>query len=304
MQILPYIYLSYMFISLYFLSLYVLLYLRNRKNLFDTPELQKHFSVSVLIPTYNEQDSIKPTVMSVLKSDYDNITEILILDNNSTDNTTKIAKQLAKQFKKVKYILAPIQGKANALNHGIKLAKAELIAVVDADSFPKPDAIGKLVGFFNDSKVGAATCPILARNKSKFFERLQAIEYAAIALTRKLLEAVDAIYVTPGPLALYRKSALKQINGFDQNNLTEDIEVTWHLTAAGWKRKMCLDTRVTSLVPNKFKAWFKQRQRWSMGGLQTIWKYKHHFLKRDTMIGHFILPFFILSTENLVKRKS
>ena len=40
-----------------------------------------------------------------------------------------------------------------------------------------------MVGFFEDSKVGATTVPILARNKTKFFERLQAIEYAAIGLT-------------------------------------------------------------------------------------------------------------------------
>lgn len=296
MKILPIIYLTYMFISVYFLSFYILLYLRNRKNIFDYPPLKKHFSVSVLIPAYNEEKSIQKTIESVLASDYDNIVEILVLDNNSNDKTAQISKRLAKKYKKVKYVLAEKQGKANALNHGLEIAKGELFAVIDADSFPQKDAIRKMVGFFEDKKVGAATVPILARNKSKFFERLQAIEYSAIALTRKLLEAVDSIYVTPGPLALYRKSAVKQIGGFDSNNLTEDIEITWHLTAAGWKRRMCLDTRVTSLVPNKFKAWFKQRQRWSMGGLQTIWKYKKHFFKFDTMIGTFILPFFILSS--------
>lgn len=296
MQILPYIYLTYMFISVYFLAFYFLLYARCRKELFTFPPLKKHFSVSVLIPAYNEADSIKQTVGHVLASDYDNIKEILILDNNSKDDTAKISKELSKKYPKVRYVLAEKQGKANALNYGLTLVRGELVAVVDADSFPKKDAIRKMVGYFEDRKVGAVTVPILARNKSKFFERLQAIEYSAIALTRKLLEKVDSIYVTPGPLALYRKVALEDIGGFDPNNLTEDIEVTWHLTAAGWKRHMCLDTRVTSIVPNKFKLWFKQRQRWSMGGLQTIWKYRKHFFNFKSMIGTFILPFFILSS--------
>ncbi len=295
-KILPFVYLGYMFISVYFLSFYFLLYLRNRHLLWTTPKLEKRYSVSVLIPAYNEEDSIKATVKHVLDSDYDNIKEILILNDGSTDKTREVAEKLAKQYSIVRVINKKNSGKADSLNYGIKLAKAELVAVVDADSYPRKDAIRKLVGYFSDEKVGAATCPILVRNKNRFFEKLQAIEYAAIAITRKLLEAVDAIYVTPGPLALYRKKALQDIKGFDTNNLTEDIEITWHLTAAGWKRKMCLTTKVTTSVPSKFRLWFRQRKRWSVGGMQTVWKYKHHFFKRDTMIGHFILPFFVLST--------
>lgn len=295
-EILPFIYLGYMFISVYFLSFYFLLYLRNRHLLWVDAKLEKKYSVSVLIPAYNEEGSIEATVKHVLDSDYENIKEILILNDGSSDNTRLISERLAKEFLKVRVINKKNSGKADSLNYGIKMAKGELIAVVDADSYPNKDAIRKLVAYFSDEKVGASTCPILVRNKNRFFEKLQAIEYAAIAITRKLLEAVDAIYVTPGPLALYRKKALEQVGGFDTKNMTEDIEITWHLTAAGWKRKMCLTTKVTTTVPEKFRLWFRQRKRWSVGGMQTVWKYRHHFFKRDTMIGHFILPFFVLST--------
>jgi cellulose synthase/poly-beta-1,6-N-acetylglucosamine synthase-like glycosyltransferase len=295
MNILPIIYLTYMFISIYFLSFYFLLYLRNRKDLWNIPKLKKHFTVSVLIPAYNEEDSIEATVRSVLDSDYDKILEVIVINDGSTDKTIEIVKKLKKEFFKLKLLDKENSGKADSLNRAIKIAKGELVAVIDSDSFPGKDSMGKLVGFFENDKVGAATCPILVRNRNKFFEKLQAIEYSVIALTRKLLEYIGAIYVTPGPLALYRKSALLEIGGFDPGNLTEDIEVTWHLAAEGWDRKMCLNTRVTTLVPNKFRVWFRQRKRWSMGGLQVIWKYKHLFMRKG-IFGAFILPFFILST--------
>ena len=197
------------------------------------------------------------------------------------------------KYPKLKLINKPNSGKADSLNQGIKIAESELVAVVDADSYPAKDSFKKLVGYFDDDKLGAVTCSIIPRNREGFFERLQTIEYYVIAFSRKLLEYIDAIYVTPGPLTVYRKEALLKIGGFDTKNLTEDIEATWHLTYMGYKRKMCLATHVTTTVPNKLKAWYKQRRRWSTGGLQCQSKYKKYFLKNG-MLGFFILPFFFL----------
>ncbi len=283
-----------MFVSIYFLSLFLLLYRRNRKELFKYPESKKQYSISVIVPAFNEEKTIKNTVLAILNAGYENLEEVLVIDDGSTDNTLKISRMLEKKYSKVKVYTKKNEGsKAAPLNFGLVKAKAELVAVVDADSYPTKGSFGKMIGFFDDDKVGAVTCVFSPRNRNKFFEKLQVIEYNIIAFTRKLLDYVDAIYVTPGPLALYRKSALKEIGGFDPNNMTEDIEATWHLTYAGYTRRMCLATHATTTVPNKFKAWYNQRKRWNIGGLQCISKYKKCFLTKG-MLGFFILPFFML----------
>ncbi len=297
-MILPYIYLGYMFISLYMLSMFLLIYLRNSKDIFNYPKTKKNYSVSFIVPAFNEQETIEDTLEHIFAIDYENIIEVIVVNDCSEDNTLKIVKGLLKKYKTLKIIShEKNKGKAASLNDGLKIAKGELVIVVDADSYPASDCLSKMVGFFDNEKVGAVTCPVTARNRKKFMEKLQGIEYKMIALTRKLLEYVDAIYVTPGPLAVYRKTALVDVGGFDEKNMTEDIEIAWNLTFKDWKRRMCLDTSVSSTVPDKFIPWFKQRRRWNVGGLQCIYKYrKSLFDSKKGMLGFFIIPFFILST--------
>jgi len=294
-EILPYVYLTYMFISLYMLSLFLIIYFRNKDNFFGYPEPNKNYTVSFTVPAFNEQDTIKETIEHIQQIDYDNIQEIIVINDKSDDNTRHIVETLQINNPKLKLLNNEENlGKAGSLNRAWKIATSEIIAVVDADSFPRRDCLKKMLGFFNDKKVGAVTCPVLVRNRNKFWEKLQAIEYIVISFGRKLLEYVDSIYVTPGPLALYRKTALEDIGGFDSKNMTEDIEATWHLAYNNWDRRMSLDTGVTSEVPSKLKHWFIQRRRWNIGGLQCISKYRHSLGKKG-MLGFFIIPFFIVN---------
>ncbi|NMB66752.1 glycosyltransferase family 2 protein [Candidatus Woesearchaeota archaeon] len=295
MELLPVIYLSYMFVSMYFLFLFLFLYFLNKKRLFDYPKLKKKYKVSFIIPAYNEERTIKETLEHIFSIDYDNISQVIVVNDNSTDKTKEIVESLKKDHKNLILInnKKNLGNAAKTKNVGLKYANGEIIAFVDADSYPAKDSLKKMLGFFEDKKVGAVTCPILVKNQSNIIEKMQELEYKTIATTRKLLGYLDSIYVTPGPLALYRKKALEKINGFDEENLTEDIEITWGLAKNNWKREMSLSTQVTTTAPDNLKDWYKQRLRWTLGGLQCIVKYKKEFLKKG-ILGMFILPFFIL----------
>ncbi len=287
------VFLFYMFLALFMFFFFIFLYIRNRKTLFEYPKPKKLYTVSVLIPAYNEEECIAATIEQVFKSSYKGLLEVIVINDGSTDNTASIVKRLMKKYKRLKLINKKNTGKADSLNQGLKKARGELVVVVDADSFPEREAISRMVGFFNDERVAAVTASILVKNKKRFLEKLQAIQYIIIAWTRKLLDYIDAVYVTPGALSMYRKNAVLKVGGFDPNNLTEDIELTWHLINEGYKTRMCLAAKCKTIVPSRFRRFYEQRIRWNIGGIQTINKYKKAFVTRGG-VASFILPFFLI----------
>jgi cellulose synthase/poly-beta-1,6-N-acetylglucosamine synthase-like glycosyltransferase len=270
MDFLTLVYLIYTFIAFYFLFLFILIYLQNKKQNYESPDPNKIYSLSLVIPCYNGQDTIATTISNLLKSSYPGLKKIVVVDDCSTDDSYKIAKSFEKQDSRVIVVQTPKNtGRAaGAKNYGARFADTDLIGFTDDDSFPDEDAIYKMVGFFNDKKVGAVTSRVLVKHRNNFLEKFQAIEYKVIAFTRKLLGFVDAIYVTNGPLSIYRKKAYDDVGGFDIKNLTEDIEITWHFVKNGWNVCMSIPAKVYTIVPNKIKSWFNQRLRWNVGGMQ------------------------------------
>ncbi len=297
MDFLTSVFLVYSFVAFYFLFLFVLIYFQNRKEILKVPKITKKYDISVVITCYNEADTIGKAIDNLAKNGYSGLKKIIVVDDCSKDNSWEIIKKYEKKYPGlVKGVRTP-KGTgcaAGAKNYGSKFVKTELIAFSDGDSFPERGSIAKTIGFFDDENVGAVTSTVLVKNRTNLLLKLQAIEYIVIKFTRKLLEFIGSIYVTPGPLAVYRRSAFEKIGRFDQENLTEDIEITWRLLYHGYDVKMAVPAKVYSVAPHTFKGWFRQRIRWNKGGVQTMIKYGGSFFRRG-MLGAFVLPFFVFS---------
>jgi len=297
MDVLTSLYLVFTFLGFYYLSLFGLIFFQNRKHMFEWFEPNRVYGLSIVVPCYNGADVIEGTIENLVNSDYEGLKKIIVVDHCSTDNTYEIIKRCAKKYGNVIALRKSenLTGlSAESKNYGAKFVRTELIGFTDDDSRPLEDAISKMVGFFNDEKVGAVTSRVLVRNRNKFLARVQSIEYKIIAFTRKLFGFVDSIYVTNGPLSIYQKKAFEDVGGFDESNLTEDIEITWHLINRGWKVYISLSSLVYTIVPDTFKTWLRQRLRWNMGGIQTLWKYKSTLFRKG-MLGFFVLPYFVLA---------
>ena len=295
MEFITGLYIFVIIISIYLYSLFLLLLFKNKKELF-THNLSKEDlpTVSILIPAYNEEKTIAGTIQSVINLDYPKEKkEIIVLNDGSKDNTDKIARN----FKDIKVITKLNSGKADSLNYGISIAKNEYIVVVDADCYHEKDALLKVMNCFKeDPNIEAVTVAIRVKNQETLLGKLQYVEYTIISWARKLLEFLNSVYVTPGPLSVYRKKTLERLGGFDKNNLTEDIELAWRILRNNHKIKMCLSARAYTIVPETLKQWWHQRLRWDIGGLQTFAKHKDTLGKPNYgMLGVWVAPFYLSS---------
>lgn len=292
LAIIDILFLLFSFVSVYFLVLFLTVFFLERKKIRSMPEMKTLPFVSVIVPAYNKEKFIENTVNAVKNLDYPgNLMEIIVVDDGSKDGTYDMAKKLdgIKLYRKIN------GGRSDALNYGMEKANGEIIACVDADSYPEKDSLIKAVRFFDDKDVAGVTASVLVRNASNFIEKLQRIEYSLLVLSRKLMERLNVIYVTPGPMALYRKDIIMKLGGFDTKIMTEDIEIAWRLLSNGYKIRMSVGSKVYTDVPDTFKGWWHQRIRWNIGGTQTAMKYFGYFLKTPSNVGKFLLPLFTIS---------
>jgi glycosyltransferase involved in cell wall biosynthesis len=97
-------------------------------------------SVSAIIPTYNNEDTIERALKSVYAQTYPNMTEVIVVDDGSTDCTAEVVKT---KFPDARYVYQENAGPGAARNHGVRLASGHYIAFLDADDEWLPSKLAK-----------------------------------------------------------------------------------------------------------------------------------------------------------------
>ncbi|MEK6861128.1 MAG: glycosyltransferase [Nanoarchaeota archaeon] len=250
--------------------------------------------VSVVIPAYNEEETLGATLSSVLSLNYpkDKL-EIIVVNDGSTDRT----KEIVGKFKEARLISQKKSGKAAALNKGLEICSGELFVCLDADSYVERNALKNIVNYFSNDKMGAVICAIKVHKPRKFVEKLQWFEYIISAFARKLMARVDVLFMTPGAFSVYRADVIKKLGGFALNNLTEDFEMALRLHKNHYKVKIDTDSISYTTAPDTVDKLFKQRVRWYRGFIDNTIQYRNLFFnKKYGMLGTFQLPISVLTT--------
>ncbi|MFQ5646365.1 MAG: glycosyltransferase [bacterium] len=219
--------------------------------------------VSVLIPGYNEEETIGYTIESLLNGHYPNL-EIVVVDDGSDDRMEEVCRPYARSGRIIYSRNRVRSGKSASLNHAFSLASGEFTVMMDADSVFDPQAIREIIRPFNNPKVGAVAGNLrLANADRSFWTRLQDYEYAfTIGIGRRLLFSARTLSIVSGAFGAFRSDLLRKVGGWEVGP-GEDADLTLKIRKSGYRIAFAPRALCYTVAPAALTGLFRQRLRWN-----------------------------------------
>jgi cellulose synthase/poly-beta-1,6-N-acetylglucosamine synthase-like glycosyltransferase/peptidoglycan/xylan/chitin deacetylase (PgdA/CDA1 family)/spore germination protein YaaH len=239
------------------------------------PPVDPKTFVSVLIPAFNEERVIERSVSQVLASE-DVELEVIVIDDGSKDRTAETVERAFGKDPRVHLIKLENGGKARALNHGLAVAKSDIVVALDADTQFEPRTIVRLARWFaTDERLAAVAGNAKVGNRINIVTKWQALEYiTAQNVERRALARVGAMTVVPGAVGAWRKQAILDVGGYPPETLAEDQDLTIAVQRKDWNVAYDQGAVAWTEAPQSFRQLARQRFRWAFGTIQCVWKHK------------------------------
>lgn len=255
-------------------------------------------SISILIPAYREELVLGNCISRIFESDYPTeLLDVIILTERDDQGTMAIAHELSKKYGikhvQVEESIEP-KGKPRALNFGLRHVRGDIVGVIDAEDIIAKelfrevalmmssgyDAVQGVLDMVND-RDGYMNMHLRAEYRYWYHTYLPALQYSNFPIP------------LGGTTNFFRRSVLKDLEGWDPYNVTEDFELGLRLynehKRVGNIYDMLKDRRAQSIFRNNYKfsllesvtqeespttmsGWLRQRTRWQRGKIQTFRK--------------------------------
>ena len=224
-------------------------------------------ALTVIVPAYNEAESIGDTVRSLLSQSC-RPAEIIVVDDGSTDDTGSIARALGVT------VVRPPRGtgsKAGAQTYALQFVRTTFCMALDADTTLAPDAIALLLPALDDPAVAAACGFVVPRHVRTVWERGRYVEYLfAFTFYKQVQELYGKPLIASGCFSVYRTDRLREQGGWRTRTLAEDMDLTWSFYRAGHQVRFVPDAVCYPIEPHSYALMRKQLKRWSHGFAQNV----------------------------------
>ena len=258
---------------------------RKRRTLDRFPPL------SFIIPCYNDADTVGETVASIYEVCGPG-TDVILADDASTDGGRDRLEELRRRYGFTLVLNPRNKGKSRTLNDQIHLAKHDVIVFADADLIVNERSLRDALARLENPTVGAVSCPYAPQN-SGVIPLMQHIEYNMLSFIQGAYNCFSAIALWGGFIVV-RKEAFLAAGAFSPNAITEDMDLAFKLNEIGWRVEQSF-CPVRTYVPETLRKWYKQKIRWSSGGLQCFTKHYRVWAKNPLHLV-FISSYCVLLT--------
>ena len=228
--------------------------------------------VSLFIPCYNEEKSIRKSVESWL-SQSRLADEIIVVNDSSTDGTLAILEEYAD---KIKIVTTPrnMGNKSHAQEYGLQFVTGDILVTSDGDTVLDYRFIEEISSCFDDPEVAAAGGYVRSM-RYNWLTLCRAFDYTIGQNLHKLAQSyLDFMLVIPGAAGAFRASVFREYLKFDHDTITEDLDSTYKLHKSRFKIAYNRKAIVLTQDPATIRSYINQMRRWYGGGWQNL---KKHF---------------------------
>jgi glucosyl-dolichyl phosphate glucuronosyltransferase len=224
---------------------------------------------SIVVPTFNRAEELRKTLHSLAGLSTKAPWEVIVIDNNSTDDTRHAVVEAQQRFPvELRYIFEPEQGRSAAMNAGIRAARGEIIATTDDDVKVEPDWLdkaGEALDALDCDYVGGKVLPVWPAARPDWIPNHGGKQWAVIALLDYGPEPIPfftlAHRVPIGVNMAFRRSA------FDRAGL--------------WSNRV--GRKKGTLLGQEVREWMLRARDAGLRGYYTPWMIVHHMIQRDRL---------------------
>ena len=268
--------------------------------------------ISLIVPVKNEGAVMRRCLDSLLSIDYPkDMMEIIIVDGDSRDETREICDDFARKDEIIKvFCEQTARGKPAALNFALTHATGKIVGVFDADSIPERNVLLRVAAYFQNAAVTAVQGKTNSLNaKQNMLTRMADMEermWFEGQITAK--EKLGLFVPITGSCVFIRLSVLKEIGGWRETALAEDLELALELVEKGHSVRYCPDVCCRQETPSSLSELAKQRTRWNRGYMEASFRYgalllkpsRKHLDAEISLLGPFMMIMGFLGYVNWV----
>lgn len=263
------VFISFSILIVYSLIILCFLYGWKKLKPFLYSDFNNQISISIIVACRNEDKNIHKLLKCLTKQSYPKEkTEIIIVNDHSTDNTRNIITLFLNDYPNIKLLDLPNtkNGKKEALAFGIINSNSDIIITSDADCLMGSDWLSEMIQYYIKHKPKMLAGPVSINSSSNIFNKIQTLEFLSLIGSAAGAIGINKAIMCNGANLLFEKSLYKDCN--IQNTLASGDDIFLMLHAKNIDKKSIHFIKSTKAIvytksTKTITEFFQQRIRWT-----------------------------------------